>query len=189
MARSKRAPKLTPPDDPLALMNAWEGFHTKVMAEFTPKGRILFMPSCSGDKPYACSPSHRSYQALLDQIAPGQIDKVTLSGILGPVPESMEELVASEYNYNFYLNRYAHLKGQLPLLTERLVQMLDDFLTKFGPAYDLRVSFSRENYRKVMVAVAARQIANPVVVLPRAAETSLEKGIAELEDLIRLLGC
>ncbi len=176
----KRAPKLKPPEDPVALIDAWAGFHERVMDEFQPQARILFIPSCSGDKPYYLSPSHKEYQRILDEVAPGQVDKVTLSGILGPVPASMEELVAEQFNYNFYLSRYAHLKGQLPQITQRLVKYMSDFLAKYGSHYDLRVSYSRENYKRVMIEVANRVKQHPIVILPKGDKALLDGGLDQL---------
>lgn len=174
-----RAPKLRPPEDPVALMDSWSGFFDRVMEEYRPHGQILFIPSCAGDKPYYLSRSHKLYQRLLDEVAPGRVDKVTLSGLLGPVPANMEDLVAEEYNYNFYLSRYAHLRGQLPQIMDRLTNYMCTFLKKYGSEYHLCISYSRDNYRRVMARVAA-SCPYPVLVLPEGNESLLGGGLRQL---------
>jgi len=179
----RRAPRVAPPSDPVALMDAWAYFFEMVMKEFRPQGEILFIPSCSSTKPYYASVAHKRYQALLDEVAPGMVDKVTLSGILGPVPANMEDLVAEQFNYNFYLNRYAHLQGRLPEISDRLVRYMVSFINKFGGAYRLCISYSRENYRKVMLRVS-EHTSSKILVLPTGNRPLLGAGLEELRSAL-----
>jgi tRNA-guanine family transglycosylase len=113
---------------------------------------VLLVLPCSEVKPYAASRSHQTVMThLVDRLASvGRIQKVTLSGLYGPVPSEFEE--AEEIMcYDFRLAPSDEAQIQLCALR------LTEFLRKHGSQFAMMVGYvTSRAYRDVMQRVAAQ---------------------------------
>ena len=116
---------------------------------YRPKGNkpILLIIPCSREKPYSTSHSH---QYLSEKIAAeipdwqDKIDKVTLSGLYGPVPLEYEQAKSiMEYDFRLTTNN----KAQIEECTSRLLL----FLERHGNHYEQCIAYGTSNaYRTVL---------------------------------------
>lgn len=105
-----------------------------------PKGkRVLLLLPCAHEKPYSASRSHRIVssfiEAWLGKARITEIEKVSISGLYGPVPQACEDL-PEVVGYNYYLNSSAH--QQIELVTTRLAE----FLQRFGGSFEAIVGYA-----------------------------------------------
>lgn len=112
---------------------------------------VLLIIPCSRQKPYSDSQSHRYLSKALDEIDPQWqkwIDKITLSGLYGPVPAEFE-LNDAVLHYDFRLT--TNNSAQVELCAERLVE----FLERHGEHYKYCLAYATSNaYRTVLEKVA-----------------------------------
>lgn len=115
--------------------------------------KILLIIPCSREKPYSSSHTHKFLSTHLEEAIPdwqSKIDKVTLSGLYGPVPVAYEtKPPVLEYEFSLVGNNLA----QIELCTNRLVQ----FLQRHGHCYDQCIAYGTSNaYRTVFEKTAKR---------------------------------
>ncbi|HYF95178.1 MAG TPA: tRNA-guanine transglycosylase [Symbiobacteriaceae bacterium] len=123
---------------------------------------VLLVLPCSGVKPYRNSHSHQTVMGHLEArlASVGRIQKVTLSGLYGPVPAEYEDEDAIRY-YDFRLLPSDEVQIQV------CVRRLADFLRKNGGQFVLKVGYATSRaYRDVLLRVAAQ--VPEFVVLPVA---------------------
>lgn len=120
---------------------------------YKPKGNkpILLIIPCSREKPYSNSHTHQHLAKYLEKSLPNWqsiVDKVTLSGLYGPVPFECEKETAV-LEYEFWL-KTDNVK-QIEECTNRLVA----FLTKHGKQYAHCIAYGTSNaYRTVFEKTA-----------------------------------
>jgi tRNA-guanine family transglycosylase len=111
--------------------------------------RVLLIIPCSQQKPYRES---RTQQAVLSAVTDHEaiIEKVTVSGLYGPVPAQFEEAPpVLEYEYVLTTTD----EGQMELVTGRLVE----FLERYADDVDLVVGYAASRaYREVIAAAFER---------------------------------
>jgi len=113
--------------------------------------KILLIIPCSGGKPYSDSHSHRKISRTLEQSLGDRsklIQKVTLSGLYGPVPENYEREPAV-MGYDFRLERHNH--SQIALVTRRLVNYLKNYNSCYAACIGYATSIA---YRTVLEQAA-----------------------------------
>ena len=114
-----------------------------------PKGKstLLIVP-CAVEKPYSVSRSHRLLRvamiARLGESPWRTVEKVSLSGLYGPVPERFEKLEQVR-SYDYYLKTGAH--AQVELVIDRLAQ----FLQQYAGCFERVVGYATTKaYRQAM---------------------------------------
>jgi predicted RNA-binding protein len=116
---------------------------------------ILLIIPCSREKPYSESHSHKYLSTQLEESIPNwqdKIDKVTLSGLYGPVPyECEEERPVLEYDFRLTTNN----KNQIEECTNRLVQ----FLERYGKHYEQCIAYGTSNAYRTVFDKTAKQYA------------------------------
>lgn len=120
---------------------------------YRPSGEIaLFLP-CTPEKPYSASKTHRRVMGKLNASLAGKaqlIEKITLSGLYGPVPQSMENL-DPVLRYDYRLRTYDIFNPQKKLVAERL----SAFLEMHGRSFRRIIFYStKEPYRGIFEAAA-----------------------------------
>ncbi len=106
------------------------------------KDTLLFIP-CSQKKPYSKS---RTHSVLFDKLGSrsDDIQKVTISGMYGPVPQECER-ADPVLEYDYVLAKED--KEQIELVTDRTV----DFLEAYGEQYDTILGYvTSKTYRQVL---------------------------------------
>ena len=144
------------------------------------KEYLLLVP-CSDQKPYSESKSHKAVRDAIDDAYWKKIQKVTFSGLYGPVPEKFET-EESVLNYDYQLRNNA--KSQINLLTNRLVK----FLELYGDNYNKIVAYvTSKAYRKAIED--AFFIYRKGMVLPHTSRMSMNEFYRKknLEQLINYL--
>lgn len=122
---------------------------------YKPKAKkpILLIIPCSREKPYSESHSHRHLSAYLEERIPNWqdvIDKVTLSGLYGPVPHECEkEKPILEYDFRLTINN----QGQVEECTNRLVT----YLKRHGKLYEHCIAYGTSNAYRMVFDRAAKQ--------------------------------
>lgn len=109
------------------------------------KDIVLFLP-CSDHKPYRDSHSHRAILRHLSERlgSVSRIQKVTISGLYGPVPEELED-EHPVLGYDFRL--LPHDETQIQLCASRLVS----FLERYGDCFFACLGYATSRaYREVM---------------------------------------
>lgn len=149
------------------------------------KKPILLIIPCSREKPYSASHSHRHLSVYLEKSIPGwyrQIDKVTLSGLYGPVPYIYESHPAiMEYDFRLTTNN----RQQIKLCAERLAI----FLQQQGDYYEHCIAYSTSNAYRTVFEYAARQY-NRLEIFPKKPKTRTLREffrIANITELIQYL--
>ena len=110
------------------------------------KKRVLLLLPCSSEKPYVISRTHKAvYREFKNSgINSNKIQKVSISGNYGPVPEEYEnqkEIIS----YEFVLN--SNSKNRMELVIDRTVK----FLEKWGDQYEMIIGYATSNaYRTVI---------------------------------------
>jgi 7-cyano-7-deazaguanine tRNA-ribosyltransferase len=111
-----------------------------------PEKQVLLVLPCSAVKPYRTSVTHRAIQQTLESrlVSLSRIQKVTLSGLYGPVPEEWEtDPVILAYDYRLTV----HDAAQVQLCADRLAE----FLLRFREQFPLRIGYATTRaYREVM---------------------------------------
>jgi 7-cyano-7-deazaguanine tRNA-ribosyltransferase len=114
---------------------------------------VLLIIPCSREKPYSKSHSHKHLSTYLEESLPNwhdQIDKVTLSGLYGPVPQDYESDPAI-LSYDFRL--ITSNRKQIELCVERLVE----FLERHGKNYEHCIAYGTSSaYRTVFEKTAQK---------------------------------
>nr|WP_264299893.1 DUF5591 domain-containing protein [Nostoc sp. MG11] len=101
---------------------------------------IMLIIPCSGEKPYSKSRSHRFITERIEKVlgdVTTSVDKVTLSGLYGPVPEKYEAYEAV-MSYDFRLDPLD--EAQIFLVTERLVA----YLKHHSKHYDACIGYGHQ---------------------------------------------
>ena len=115
--------------------------------------KILLIIPCSREKPYSNSHTHRYLSKHLEQHIPNwqdKIDKVTLSGLYGPVPVACETK-QPVLEYEFSLTSANH--AQIEECTHRLVQ----FLKQHGNHYEHCIAYGTSNAYRTVFDKTAKQ--------------------------------
>lgn len=115
------------------------------------KKPILLIIPCSREKPYSASHSHKYLINYLEKSIPNwqqQIDKVTLSGLYGPVPQVCEiEPAVMDYDFRLTSSNRAQI--------DECVQRLRNFLERYGDYYKYWIAYGTSNaYRMVFERTA-----------------------------------
>jgi tRNA-guanine family transglycosylase len=136
----------------ISLNHSAEDFDVRQRGYSVPADKqVLLVIPCSQRKPYRES---RTQQAVLSTVADHEsaIEKVTVSGLYGPVPATFEEEPpVLEYEYVLTTTD----KSQMELVTGRLVEFLEDY----APAVDLVVGYAASRaYREVIAAAFDRAV-------------------------------
>ena len=119
----------------------------------TGDNKILLIIPCSREKPYSNSHTHTHISKYLEESIPNwqdKIDKVTLSGLYGPVPVTHESKPAV-LEYEFSLISTNHT--QIEECTNRLVQ----FLEKHKDHYDQYIAYGTSNAYRTVFDKTAKQ--------------------------------
>lgn len=150
--------------------------------------QIMLIIPCSGGKPYSQSRSHSFITERLEQVLGDfktSLDKVTLSGLYGPVPEKYETDEAV-MGYNFLLDPLD--KAQISLVTERLVT----YLKRYGDNYHACIGYATSKAYRTVLEKAAKEISG-LQVLPfkpksrRMTEFFRKENVAELLEKVNLV--
>ncbi|MFP4411161.1 tRNA-guanine transglycosylase [Coleofasciculus sp.] len=146
--------------------------------------RVLLIIPCSGGKPYSKSRSHRLIAERLEQGLGEKtklIQKVTLSGLYGIVPEEYE-LEDAILGYDFRLERFN--REQITLVTNRLVTFLERY-----SKYDAYIGYATSSAYRTVLEQAAKKV-SCLQVLPvkpktrRLTEFFRRENIAELVERV-----
>lgn len=142
---------------------------------------ILLIVPCSREKPYSDSHSHKYLSEKIEEEIPDwdeKVDKVTLSGLYGPVPfECENERAVLEYDFRLTTNN----KSQIEECTNRLVE----FLERHGKHYEQCIAYGTSNAYRTVFDKSAKQYAD-LKILPehpksrRLNEFFRKRNIAEL---------
>jgi predicted RNA-binding protein len=149
------------------------------------KSVLLIIP-CSGGKPYSKSRSHRLIAERLEQGLGEKtklIQKVTLSGLYGLVPEEYEQEEAV-LGYDFRLEAFN--KEQITLLIKRLVT----YLERHGGHYVACIGYATSNAYRTVLEQADKEV-SCLQVLPvkpktrRLTEFFRKENVAQLVEHVR----
>jgi len=149
------------------------------------KSVLLIIP-CSGSKPYSKSRSHRLITERLEQGLGEKtklIQKVTLSGLYGLVPEEYEQEEAV-LGYDFRLEAFN--KEQITLLIKRLVT----YLERHGGHYVACIGYATSNAYRTVLEQADKEV-SCLQVLPvkpktrRLTEFFRKENVAQLVEHVR----
>ncbi len=156
--------------------------------KYRPEGRIALILPCTPQKPYASSKTHtRIMDAVRGRFGERRnlIEKITLSGLYGPVPET-HELDKPVMRYDYRLRTYDIFNPQKQLVKDRLADFLDKYSADFKSILFL---VSKSPYREIAESVSSRFPES--VVIPEKggkADIASEKCVAMLlEELCRRL--
>jgi tRNA-guanine family transglycosylase len=147
--------------------------------------RVLLIIPCSGGKPYSKSRSHRLIAERLEQGLGEKtklIQKVTLSGLYGLVPEEYEQEEAI-LGYDFRLETFN--KEQITLVTARLVA----YLERHGSHYEACISYATSSAYRTVLEQAVKKV-SCLQVLPvkpktrRLTEFFRRENVAELVERV-----
>ncbi|MGB7443016.1 MAG: tRNA-guanine transglycosylase [Coleofasciculaceae cyanobacterium] len=148
--------------------------------------RVLLIIPCSSGKPYSKSRTHRLIAERLEQ-ALGEktklLEKVTLSGLYGIVPEKYEQ-EEPVLGYDFRLERFN--TEQITLVTDRLV----NFLEHHGGHYNACIGYATSSAYRTVLEQVAKEV-SCLQVLPvkpktrRLTEFFRRENVAELMEHIR----
>jgi tRNA-guanine family transglycosylase len=151
-----------------------------------PEGkRVLLIIPCSGGKPYSKSRSHRLIAERLEQGLGEKtklIQKVTLSGLYGLVPEEYEQEEAV-LEYDFRLEAFN--KEQIALVTNRLVA----YLERHGSHYVACIGYATSSAYRTVLEQAVKKV-SCLQVLPvkpktrRLTEFFRRENVAELVERV-----
>jgi predicted RNA-binding protein len=148
------------------------------------KSVLLIIP-CSGGKPYSKSRSHRLIAERLEQGLGEKtklIQKVTLSGLYGLVPEEYEQEEAI-LGYDFRLEAFN--KEQIALVTNRLVA----YLERHGSHYVACIGYATSSAYRTVLEQATKEV-SCLQVLPvkpktrRLTEFFRRENVAELVERV-----
>lgn len=151
----------------------------------TGKKPILLIIPCSREKPYSASHSHKHLSAYLEKSIPGweeKIDKVTLSGLYGPVPCICESHPAvMEYDFRLITSN----RQQIELCAERLVM----FLKRHGEYYEYCIAYGTSNAYLAVFERAARKYHRLEILPYKPKSRTLREffRIANISELIEYL--
>jgi 7-cyano-7-deazaguanine tRNA-ribosyltransferase len=112
----------------------------------TGKKPILLIIPCSREKPYSDSHTHKYLNEKMEEEIPGwqkKVDKITLSGLYGPVPLKYEnEKAVLEYDFRLTSNNKVQI--------EECANRLSEFLERHGRYYEQCIAYGTSNaYRTV----------------------------------------
>jgi tRNA-guanine family transglycosylase len=133
------------PDDFDILKNGYQPSQDK---------QVLLIIPCSGGKPYSQSRSHRLIAERLEQGLGEKtklIQKVTLSGLYGLVPEEYEQEEAI-LGYDFRLETFN--KEQIALVTDRLLA----YLERHGSHYDACIGYATSSAYRTVLEQAVKKV-------------------------------
>ncbi|MFN6567466.1 tRNA-guanine transglycosylase [Dendronalium sp. ChiSLP03b] len=148
---------------------------------------IMLIIPCSAEKPYSNSRSHRFITKRIEKVlgdVTTSIDKVTLSGLYGPVPEKYEAHEAV-MRYDFLLDPLD--KAQISLVTERLV----NYLKRHSHYYHACIGYATSKAYRTVLEQAAQEVSY-LQVLPvkpksrRMTEFFRKENVAELVEQVNL---
>lgn len=148
--------------------------------------RVLLIVPCSRQKPYSASQSHKYLSNKLNEIAPQwveSVDKVTLSGLYGPIPLKFE-MDEAILHYDFRLTTNNSI--QIDLCVERLVE----FLERHGEYYRHCLAYATSNAYRTVLERAARQYSR-LIITPKSPKSRTlreffrESNIQELTSTIQ----
>jgi tRNA-guanine family transglycosylase len=148
----------------------------------TKKCPIMLILQCSKEKPYFQS---RINKILFDElknndITPNLIQKVTLSGMYGPVPEQFEK-EDPIIKYDYILTPQA--KKRIELLKNRTI----NFLETHGKGFDVIVGYATTKaYRNVLEKVRKESSMN-LILLPSSVRKAYSKEMTRSENIRDLL--
>lgn len=148
----------------------------------TKRKSVLLLLPCASEKPYSMSRSHRLMKHFLKKVVGSErlamIEKVSISGLYGPVPERFETLPEVS-SYNYLLGSSA--EDQIRLITERLAA----FLQRHGRHFSLIVGYATgKAYRRVISE--AFKLSGQGLLLPRHPRTVSLTEFARAENLDEL---
>lgn len=151
---NKRPHKTKEPIEYVTMTHTSRDFDIRT-AQYTPTGSrsILLIIPCSKDKPYSESRTHKFLAKRLQEELPGaadEIEKITLSGLYGPVPVAYEN-VESVLHYDFLL--IPSNEAQIRECTDRLVL----FLEEHGERYKHCIAYGTSSAYRTVFEKAARR--------------------------------
>jgi predicted RNA-binding protein len=152
---------------------------------YQPNGRkpILLIIPCSREKPYSNSHSHKHLSTYLEKNIPdwdNQIDKVTLSGLYGPVPYACESHPAiMEYDFRLITSN----RSQIELCVERLVE----FLQRHGDCYEHCIAYGTSNAYRIVFEKTARQYER-LRIFPKTPKTRTLREFFRIQNVEELVG-
>lgn len=151
---------------------------------YRPEGKktVLLIIPCSREKPYSNSHSHKHLATYLEKSIPSwhdQIDKVTLSGLYGPVPQ-VHELDQAVIEYDFRL--ITSNRQQIELCAKRLVK----FLQRHGDYYEHCIAYGTSNAYRAVFEKAARQYER-LEILPQKPKTRTLREFFRITNITELI--
>ena len=153
---------------------------------YKPKKKpVMLLLPCSSEKPYSKSRTHKAVYTELKKtgIDMGQIQKVTISGNYGPVPEEFEnEKQIMQYEYMLNPNS----KDRIELIVDRTVA----FLKKHGGKYEMIVGYATSKAYRTVIEQALKEYGKGEVEpkdlkTRRGVEMGRKSNLKQLSDRIR----
>lgn len=145
---------------------------------------ILLIIPCSREKPYSESHSHKYLSEKLEEALPDwqeKVDKVTLSGLYGPVPVACEtQKPVMEYDFRLTTNN----KSQIEECTNRLVE----FLERHGKHYEQCIAYGTSNAYRTVFDKTAKQYSS-LIVLPKNPKSRRLNEFFRIKNVSELNGC
>ncbi|MCL4872202.1 MAG: tRNA-guanine transglycosylase [Anaerolineae bacterium] len=146
------------------------------------KKPVLLIIPCSREKPYSHSHSHKHLFAQLEKSIPdweNQIDKVTLSGLYGPVPFACESAPAiMEYDFRLITSN----RQQIELCAERLVT----FLRRHESFYEHCIAYGTSNAYRLVFEQVARQYSQ-LEILPHKPKSRTLQEFFRAQNVMELI--
>jgi hypothetical protein len=176
-------PSPTPREESVSLELNSNSFNVLRKRKYRPRGRVALVLPCTPQKPYGESKTHKRILEAIRERFPStadRIEKITLSGLYGPVPESFErEMPVLRYDYR--LRTYDIFNPQKELVQKRLLR----FLGKFRERFDHVILYAaKKPYRGILEN--AKGSVPGAILLPSAGG---RKDIAAEDSLAELLTC
>lgn len=119
---------------------------------------VLLLLPCSDTKPYSESETHTRVRNALEGLS-DQYYKVSVSGLFGPVPETLEER-SPIMSYDYVLSDVD--QNQQELVRERLTAYLD----RYGEQFDAVIGYAASKVYRQVIADAVSQSQVDGILLP-----------------------
>jgi len=161
-----------------------DDFNINKMRYKPKKKPVMLLLPCSGEKPYSKSRTHKAVYTELKKtgIDAEQIQKVTISGNYGPVPEEFED-EKQIMQYEYMLN--PNSTDRIELIVDRTVE----FLKKHGGKYEMIVGYATSKAYRTVIERALKEYGKGEVEpkdlrTKRGVEMGRKTNLKQLSDVI-----
>ena len=173
---------------PISMKLGPDDFNINKMRYKPKKKPVMLLLPCSGEKPYSKSRTHKVVYTELKKtgIDAEQIQKVTISGNYGPVPEEFEDK-KQIMQYEYMLN--PNSKDRIELVVDRTVA----FLKKHGGKYEMIVGYATSKAYRTVIERALKEYGKGEVEpkdlrTKRGVEMGRKTNLKQLSDRIKKIG-